>query len=260
MSAPTLHTERLRLRPFASGDVDLLHAHWTDPDVRRWLWDGNVIAREQAVAIVEESIDSFERRRFGFWVIEADAAFVGFTGLRAIPDAADIELYYGLERAHWGHGYATEASRTVLRYGFDVAGLDPIYIRTDGPNLASVEVMKRLGAEYVRTDPIGAFGSTIVYVMRRGAPARLRLPPDRGWATPSSYTLPAREESPWSTRWSSTAARSRPASGTTSSIPPRASRSRSARAALRRTSRTPCRRPLARSRPGGPTRRFAARN
>jgi RimJ/RimL family protein N-acetyltransferase len=171
MSAHILHTPRLRLRPFAPGDVDTLHAHWTDPDVRRWLWDGNVIAREQAVAIVEESVAAFERRRFGFWVIEADATFVGFTGLRAIPDAEDIELYYGLEPAHWGRGYATEASGAILRHGFEVAGLDPIYIRTDGPNLASVEVMKRLGAEYVRTDPIGAFGSTIVYVARRGAMA-----------------------------------------------------------------------------------------
>jgi RimJ/RimL family protein N-acetyltransferase len=138
--------------------------------VRRYLWDGVVIAREQAVAIVVESIASFEQRGFGFWVIESGEAFVGFTGLRAIPDAEDIELYYGLDPGHWGRGYATEASRAVLQYGFDVVGLDPIWIRTDGPNLASVEVMKRLGAEYARTDPIGAFGSTIVYVVRRSTP------------------------------------------------------------------------------------------
>ena len=58
-----------------------------------------------------------------------------------------------------------EASRAVLRYGFDVLALQRIYIRTDGPNAASVAVMQRLGARYVRTDPTGAFGSTIVYVM-----------------------------------------------------------------------------------------------
>ncbi len=167
MSAPILHTPRLRLRPFDAGDVDRLHAHWTNPDVRRYLWDGVVITREQAVAVVDESIASFEQRRFGFWVIESGETFVGFAGLRAIPDAEDVELYYGLDPGHWGRGYATEASRAVLQYGFDVAGLDPIYIRTDGPNVASVGVMKRLGADYVRTDPIGAFGTTIVYVLSR---------------------------------------------------------------------------------------------
>jgi ribosomal-protein-alanine N-acetyltransferase len=173
VTAVVLRTERLRLRPFAAADVDALHAHWTDPDVRRWLWDGVVIAREQVVAIVEESLETFERRRFGFWVLELeDGAFVGFAGLRPMPDSEDIELYYGLDPAHWRKGYATEASRVVLRHGFEVVGLDPIWIRTDGPNLASVAVMKRLGAEYVRTDPVGAFGSTIVYVVRRAVTSR----------------------------------------------------------------------------------------
>ena len=52
----------------------------------------------------------------------------------------------------------------MLRYGFDVLGLEAIPIRTDGPNAASIAVMQRLGARYVRTDPTGAFGTTTVYV------------------------------------------------------------------------------------------------
>ena len=170
MNAAILTTERLRLRPFVPEDADALHAQWTHPDVRRYLWDGRVIAREEVVGVIEESIASFATRRYGFWVLEPSGttSIAGFGGFRVIPDATDIELYYGLDRAYWGRGLATESARAVLRYGFDVAGLDPIYIRTDGPNAASVEVMKRLGAAYVRTDPVGAFGSTIVYVTRRG--------------------------------------------------------------------------------------------
>jgi len=169
MNGPVLSTERLRLRPFTREDVDALHAHWTHPDVRRYLWDGRVISREEAADVVEESIAGFAERRYGFWVIERAGApsLIGFAGFRALPDSDELELYYGLERAHWGSGFATEASRSVLRYGFDVLALDWIYIRTDGPNDASVRVMQRLGARYVRTDPTGAFGSTIVYVMPR---------------------------------------------------------------------------------------------
>ena len=168
MTGPVLSTERLRLRPFAREDIDALHAHWTQPDVRRYLWDGRVISREEAADVVEESVTGFAERRYGFWVIERAGieSLVGFAGLRPLPDDAnELELYYGLERVHWGSGFATEASRAVLRYGFDVLGLGRIYIRTDGPNAASVAVMERLGASYVRTDPTGAFGSTIVYVM-----------------------------------------------------------------------------------------------
>jgi ribosomal-protein-alanine N-acetyltransferase len=167
MNGPVLSTERLRLRPFAREDVDALHAHWTHPDVRRYLWDGRVISRDEAADVVEESIAGFAARRYGFWVIERAgvASLVGFAGLRPLPDSDELELYYGVERAHWGRGFATEASRAVLRYGFDVLALQRIYIRTDGPNAASVAVMQRLGARYVRTDPTGVFGSTIVYVM-----------------------------------------------------------------------------------------------
>ena len=169
MSAPILETERLRLRPFAPADVDVLHAQWTDPDVRRYLWDGRVIAREEVVAVVDESIAAFETRGYGFWAIELGTApaVIGFAGLRPLPDGTDLELYYGLDPRHWGNGYATEASAAVLRYGFEVLGLEEIPIRTDGPNAASVAVMERLGARYVRTDPIGAFGTTIVYAARR---------------------------------------------------------------------------------------------
>jgi RimJ/RimL family protein N-acetyltransferase len=171
MSAPILETARLRLRPFAPADVDALHAQWTDPDVRRYLWDGRVIARDEVVAVVDESIAAFESRGSGFWVLELGdpPRVIGFAGLRPLPDAPELELYYGLDRPHWGKGYATEASRAVLRYAYDVLGLAEVPIRTDGPNTASVAVMERLGARYVRTDPVGAFGTTVVYVARRDA-------------------------------------------------------------------------------------------
>jgi len=168
MTGPVLETARVRLRPFARDDVDTLLTHWRNEDVRRWLWDGRAVERDEVVDVVEESIGAFANGRAGFWVIERTGHwFAGFTGFRAMPDSTDLELYYGLDPAHWGAGLATEAARAAAQYGFDVLGLDAIPIRTDGPNEASVAVMKRLGARYVRTDPVGAFGTTIVYELRR---------------------------------------------------------------------------------------------
>jgi len=170
MSDDVLTTRRLRLRPFAREDVDALHAHWTHPEVRRYLWDGLVISREQAAEVVTASLASFALRGFGFWMIEPAGAttLVGFAGLRPIEQTPDdIELFYGLEPECWGRGFAVEASRAVLARGF-ARGLDRIWVRTDGPNAASVRVMERLGLRYVRTDPTGAFGTTIVYVADRG--------------------------------------------------------------------------------------------
>jgi RimJ/RimL family protein N-acetyltransferase len=162
---PVLETPRLRLRPFASDDVDVLHAQWTDPEVRRHLWDGRVVGRDEVVAIVEESIATFAARRLGFWTlaVRPSSDVVGFVGLRS--PARDVELYYGLAPARWGRGFATEASRAVLRYAFDVVGVPSVDVRADGPNVASIAVMRRLGARWVRTESTGAFGSTVVYVI-----------------------------------------------------------------------------------------------
>jgi ribosomal-protein-alanine N-acetyltransferase len=146
VTGPILTTARLRLRPFARDDVDRLIAHWRNDDVRRWLWDGRTVERAEVVDIVEESIAAFASGRAGFWVIERTGhGFAGFTGFRAMPGSTDLELYYGLDPAHWGSGVATEAARAAARWGFDAMGLETIPILTDGPNQASVAVMKRLG-------------------------------------------------------------------------------------------------------------------
>jgi hypothetical protein len=42
--------------PFASEDLDALHALWTDPDVRRYLWDDIVISRERAAETVDDAL------------------------------------------------------------------------------------------------------------------------------------------------------------------------------------------------------------
>jgi RimJ/RimL family protein N-acetyltransferase len=170
MTGPVLETERLRLRPFARDDTDLLHAHWTHPDVRRYLWDGAIIERAQAAAVVEESLATFAARRFGLWVARerTDGAFVGFAGLRAVADVDDVELYYGLAPERFGRGYATEAARAVLRYGFETLALGRILVRTDAPNVASIAVIDRLGARHVRTERGGAFGTIVSYLVEPG--------------------------------------------------------------------------------------------
>jgi RimJ/RimL family protein N-acetyltransferase len=143
-----LVTARLELRPCGPADVDALHALWTDPEVRRFLWDGEVIPRQRAAAAVADSAASFAREGFGQWVVRRAGTPepVGFCGLRRVDD--EVELLYGLWPAHQGLGLASEASRAVLRHGFGALGLARIVARTDPPNRASVRVMERLGMRF----------------------------------------------------------------------------------------------------------------
>ena len=164
-----IETSRLLLRPFATDDVDALHAHWTDREVRRYLWDGDKLSRARAAQLIDDSLASFSARRFGFWTLRTrdDGLFVGSAGLRSIQGGSpDVELIYSLAPSIWGRGLATEAARAVLRYGFKVLP-GPIYAGTDAPNTRSVEVMRRLGMRYLHTELSGIFGGIVWYVISR---------------------------------------------------------------------------------------------
>jgi ribosomal-protein-alanine N-acetyltransferase len=145
-----LTTPRLRLGPFTMGDLQFLHDLWTEPQVRRYLWDDRVITLDDACAVVDASITSFAARGFGFWVVRwlASDESIGFAGLREFGDAGEIELLYGLLPQRWGQGIATEAARAVLEYGFRRCGLDRIYAGADPPNDASIRVIELLGMQF----------------------------------------------------------------------------------------------------------------
>ena len=64
-----LSTERLVLRPVTAGDHAALLAHWTQPDVRRFLFDGAAPSAAEVAETIEESIGDFATRGFGVWLI-----------------------------------------------------------------------------------------------------------------------------------------------------------------------------------------------
>jgi RimJ/RimL family protein N-acetyltransferase len=69
---------------------------------------------------------------------------INFGGI-PVPESTDIELSYGIQRNAWGRGFATEASRAGLEFGFRVRGLPEIVALTYPDNLRSQRVVAKLG-------------------------------------------------------------------------------------------------------------------
>ncbi len=119
-----------------------------------------VLDRGQSDALVERIEAGFEARGFGLWALELreSGEFAGFAGL-AVPEfdahfTPTVEVGWRLSRSAWGNGYATEAGRAALEYGFGQAGLTEIVSFTTAANLRSRAVMERLG---MRRDPSDDF-------------------------------------------------------------------------------------------------------
>ena len=107
--------------------------------------------RAQSDALVEQIESGFERDGFGLWALEVRETreFVGFAGL-AVPSfeahfTPAVEVGWRLARRAWGNGYATEAGRAALEFGFERAGLGEVVSFTTVANARSRAVMERLG-------------------------------------------------------------------------------------------------------------------
>ncbi len=166
-----LTTARMRVRPIEHEDVDALHALWTIPVVRRYLWEDQVLPRSEVEAIIERSCASFRDRGFGFFALEAldSPGLIGFCGHRTAEDADDeqIELLYGIHPDHWGEGLVAEAARAVLRHGFESCRMDRVVAATDTPNQQAVRVLQKLGMVFEARRQFHGL-DTVFYSMTRG--------------------------------------------------------------------------------------------
>jgi ribosomal-protein-alanine N-acetyltransferase len=163
-----IRTARLSLQPLTLDDLDSIHALWTNPGVRLFLFDDQIISREQAAAELNESIDRFEAHGCGLWGarLREQPELIGFCGFRFFHDPPQLQLLYGFHPDHWSKGFATEAARAMIRFGFERAGLDSVIASADAPNLASLGVMERAGMSFDRRETVNEM-DTVYYRLDR---------------------------------------------------------------------------------------------
>jgi RimJ/RimL family protein N-acetyltransferase len=153
-----LRGARVILRPWRDEDRAPCAAMNADPRVMAFFVKR--LDRTESDALVDRFREHFTVHGFGLWAVEVPgvAPFVGFTGLEVprfdAPHGPCVEIGWRLAFEHWGRGYATEAARLALDYGFGALGLPEILATTAVANRRSRAVMERLG---MRRDPARDF-------------------------------------------------------------------------------------------------------
>ena len=164
-------TERLQIRPFDEADTEAIYTLvYADEEVRR-PWSS-----------FEGTLDEFRERfragknwriteGFGYWAMvrKNDNQLMGLIGFQnyaddvadwllmpdgsrdvgQVPGCVDAELTYAVGKAYWGQGYATEAGRALLDYGFNSIGISRIINGISPTNAASRDLMTRLGFTFL---------------------------------------------------------------------------------------------------------------
>lgn len=156
MTQARLVTERLDLVPLADEHLPLEIELDSDPEVLRY-----IASRASTPAEVEQSHRTRLARAagvdgLGVWIGFAGTDFVGMWMLQPPhgpsqpPVRGEADLGYRLLRRHWRQGYAREGSLELIRYGFEIVGLDRIFAQTMAVNTPSRATMESLGMRFVR--------------------------------------------------------------------------------------------------------------
>lgn len=157
-SHSSIITERLILRRWKPSDAHPFFLINSDPKVMRFMF--KILNHEESDRIIQKIEDHFDVHGFSFWALETKDTqqFIGFTGL-AIPSFIShftpcVEIGWRLAKNYWGKGFATEAAKAALHYGFTTAGLKEIVSFTAPINLPSIAVMERIG---MKRNPVENF-------------------------------------------------------------------------------------------------------
>ncbi|MDB4303548.1 GNAT family N-acetyltransferase [Desulfosarcina sp.] len=152
-----IETERLILRELRITDLEGMFELDSDPEVHKYLGNKPVKNRAASEKILENVLNQYKERGIGRWAVinKSTNEFMGWSGLRLNTEynmngfTKYYDVGYRLIKRFWGHGYATESSKTAIDYAFNVLKLEVLYGITELGNQASHNVLLKIGLKYI---------------------------------------------------------------------------------------------------------------
>lgn len=157
----TLETDRLLLRPFEEKDYDLILSIASDPDTVKYLYfwgrDGLTPAQD-AHRFLNHALKEWQRSPVAMReycvVLKETGEAIGDASVE-IADENTAEIGWILLPEYRGRGFATEAGRAMMDYGFLHYGKDRVIAHCDTRNIPSARVMERLGMHLTHIEKEG---------------------------------------------------------------------------------------------------------
>ncbi|WP_297693033.1 GNAT family N-acetyltransferase [uncultured Eudoraea sp.] len=163
LSKPLIETPRLILREFTVDDAYKIWELNSDPEVIKYTGDPPFENVENARDFLNNYKD-YENNGFGRWaVIKKDSnTFLGWCGLK-LNEQNLIDLGFRFFRREWNKGYATEAAKACLEYGFMELNIKEIIGRVAMKNTGSIKVLEKLSMEYWKNDSCKGIENSLYY-------------------------------------------------------------------------------------------------
>lgn len=150
-----IRTERLLLRPYRSEDCERVHVYASIPDFSRFdVWGPNSI--EDTRQFVAECIAESEKspvlcHQLAVVLVAQDLLIGGCTLRRKSAEAEFALLGYAINPEFQCQGFATEAAKALIEFGFNELGVSRVFAECDTRNDASRRVMEKAGMQLAAT-------------------------------------------------------------------------------------------------------------
>jgi RimJ/RimL family protein N-acetyltransferase len=160
-----IETDRLLLKEITLHEKEELFQLHSNPDVQKYTGDPLVESIEEMERAIQTRIKDYKKYGYGRWAtfLKNGKQFIGWAGLAYLPEFDEIDLGYRFLPEYWGAGFATEASRAILTYGFDKLGLRKIIAIALKENKASIRVMEKIGMEFDKFAPYEPGGEDVAW-------------------------------------------------------------------------------------------------
>ncbi len=153
MGSYILSTERLGLRRWIKSDKEPFAELNKDPAVMKYF--PRTLTDLESYETIKRINLHFEKNNFGLFAVDnlQTGQFIGFTGF-IIPKFETfftpcVEISWRFKKESWGKGFATEAAKVCLQYGFENLKFETIVSYTSALNLKSENVMRKIGMEFI---------------------------------------------------------------------------------------------------------------
>ena len=156
-----LETPRLLLRPLELSDADAMFAMDKNPLVHKYLWNKPAQDISEVMNVIEYVQRQYKENNIGRFatIIKDTNEFIGWTGIKFVNDHVEngntnfYDYGYRLNEPFWNKGYASEATKLWLDYGFNLMNIKEMNAYTHAENGASNRVLSKCGMQFMHDYP-----------------------------------------------------------------------------------------------------------
>lgn len=156
-----LETERLILRPLDITDAEAMFTMDNNPNVHKYLWQKPTLELSETIKIIEMVQKQYVENKIGRFatILKDSGEFIGWTGIKFVNDHVEngntnfYDYGYRLNEKFWNKGFATEASKAWLDYGFNQMNIQIMNAYTHAQNGASNHILQKVGFQFIEEYP-----------------------------------------------------------------------------------------------------------